>query len=98
TGPVPADDRFQVIGEHKQGRLIADPIYMNIARGPDFTLVQIFWSVGRSDDIKRGLYAAIARNLAADPGLRPEDVMVTLSETNRIDWSFGHGIAQYRPQ
>jgi len=54
--------------------------------------------VGRSDDIKRGLYAAIARNLAGDPGLRPEDVMVTLSETNRIDWSFGHGIAQYRPQ
>ncbi len=98
TGTVPEDDRFQVIGEHKQGRLIADPNYMNIARGPDFTLVQIFWSVGRSDDIKRGLYAAIARNLAADPGLRPEDVMVTLSETNRIDWSFGHGIAQYRPQ
>jgi len=25
-------------------------------------------------------------------------VMITLSETNRIDWSFGHGIAQYRPQ
>lgn len=98
TGTVPEDDRFQVIGEHKPGRLIADPHYMNIARGPDFTLVQVFWSVGRSDDIKRALYAAIARNLAADPGLRPEDVMVTLSETNRIDWSFGHGIAQYRPQ
>lgn len=98
TGTVPADDRFQVIGEHKPARLIADPNYMNIARGPDFTLVQIFWSAGRSDDIKRGLYAAIARNLAANPGLRPEDVMVALSEANRIDWSFGHGIAQYRPQ
>jgi hypothetical protein len=97
TGTVPAADRFQVIGEHKPGRLIADPNFQGFARGPDFTLVQIFWSVGRANDIKRGLFAAIARNLAADPGLRGDDVMIALTESTRVDWSFGGGIAQYVP-
>jgi hypothetical protein len=51
--------------------------------------------VGRNDTLKRALFAAIARNLSNDPGLRPEDVMVALGENTRIDWSFGNGIAHY---
>ncbi|MFM8800455.1 MAG: tautomerase family protein [Tagaea sp.] len=98
TGTVPATDRFQVVNEHGPGRLIADPAFQGFARGPDFTLVQIFWSAGRTNDIKRGLYAAIARNLGADPGLRGDDVMVALTESTRVDWSFGAGIAQYVPE
>jgi phenylpyruvate tautomerase PptA (4-oxalocrotonate tautomerase family) len=97
TGTVPDADRFQTITERKPGRLIADPHFQGFARGPDFSLVQIFWSQGRSNDIKRGLYAAIARNLAADPGLRGDDVMIALVESTRVDWSFGGGIAQYVP-
>ena len=97
TDTVPQADRFQVLAEHKPGRLIADPDFQGFARGPDFTLVQIFWSQGRANDIKRGLYAAIARNLAADPGLRGDDVMIALTESTRVDWSFGGGIAQYVP-
>jgi 4-oxalocrotonate tautomerase len=98
TGTVPEADRFQVIGEHKPGRLIADPKFPSFARGPDWTLVQIFWSQGRANDVKRGLYAAIARNLAADPGLRGDDVMVALVESTRVDWSFGGGVAHYVPE
>lgn len=97
TGTVPAADRFQVVAEHKPGRLIADPNFQGFARGPDFTLVQIFWSAGRSNDVKRGLYAAIARNLAAGAGLRGDDVMIALTESTRVDWSFGDGLAQYVP-
>ena len=98
TGTVPDADRFHVVNEHGPGRLIADPAFQGFARGPDFTLVQIFWSAGRTNDIKRGLYAAIARNLGADPGLRGDDVMVALTESTRVDWSFGAGIAQYVPE
>jgi hypothetical protein len=54
-------------------------------------------SAGRSDAIKRSLYAAIAGNLAANPGLRPQDAMITLVENTRVDWSFGNGVAQYVP-
>jgi 4-oxalocrotonate tautomerase len=28
-------------------------------------------------------------------GVRPEDVMITLSENGPEDWSFGNGVAQY---
>jgi hypothetical protein len=76
---------------------IVDPNYLGIARTNDFVLVQIFLSVGRNDAIKRSLYAAVVRNLAADPGLRPQDVMIALAENTRVDWSFGNGIAQYVP-
>ena len=97
TAGVPADDRFQILSEQDPAMRIVDPNYLGIARSHDFTLVQIFLSVGRSDAIKRSLYAAIARNLAADPGLRPQDAMVTLAENTRVDWSFGNGLAQYVP-
>jgi hypothetical protein len=86
-----------VLNEHAPENLIFDAGYMGIARSADFTLVQIFWSVGRSDTLKRALFAAIARNLSNDPGLRPEDVMVALGENTRVDWSFGNGIAHYVP-
>ena len=33
--------------------------------------------------------------LAADPGVRPEDVFVNLVEVAKENWSFGLGIAQY---
>ena len=66
-------------------------------RGAGFLSVQVFFRRGRSDDLKRALYAAIARNLARDAGIRPEDVLIVLTENGPIDWSFGGGIAQYAP-
>jgi 4-oxalocrotonate tautomerase len=97
TAGVPIDDRFQILSEQAPDLRIVDPNYLGIARTNDFVLVQVFLSVGRSDAIKRSLYAAIVRNLAADPGLRPQDTMIALTENTRVDWSFGNGIAQYVP-
>jgi 4-oxalocrotonate tautomerase len=97
TAGVPLHDRFQILAEQTPDLRIVDPNYLDIARSEDFVLVQIFLSAGRGDAVKRSLYAAIARNLAADPGLRPQDTMVALSENTRVDWSFGNGIAQYVP-
>jgi len=97
TIKIPADDRFQVIAAHPAGGLIADPNYMGIARSTGFLSVQIFLRRGRSDDLKRSLYAAIVRNLSRDAGVRPEDVLIALTENDLPDWSFGNGIAQYAP-
>jgi phenylpyruvate tautomerase PptA (4-oxalocrotonate tautomerase family) len=94
---IPADDRFQVVAAHPAGGLVADPGYMGIARGPGFLTVQIFLRRGRSEDKKRALYAAIVRNLAAGASVRPEDVLIVLTENDLPDWSFGNGIAQYAP-
>ncbi len=94
---IPADDRFQVVAAHPSGGLIADPGYMGIARSGGFLSIQVYFRRGRSEDLKRALYAAIVRNLVRDAGVRAEDVLIVLTENDPVDWSFGNGIAQYAP-
>jgi phenylpyruvate tautomerase PptA (4-oxalocrotonate tautomerase family) len=92
---IPVADRFQVHTVHKRGRLVSDPGYLGISRTDGIVVIQIALSAGRAVEKKKALYAAIARNLAADPGVRPEDVFVNLVEVAKENWSFGLGIAQY---
>lgn len=91
---IPADDRFQVINLHDPAHLIIDANYLGIARSPNALIVQIYLRQGRAVELKKALYAAIAANLVA-LGLRAEDVLVSLSENDLPDWSFGLGLAQY---
>ena len=92
---VPADDRFQLVTQHAPGELIYDPDYLGVHRTDDIVVINIVASSGRDTVKKQALFRAIAHNLAQDPGLRPEDVMVVLSPNARDDWSFGLGLASY---
>ena len=93
---IPDGDRFQIITEHSLGQLIADPSFMGMDRSTEgFVLVQIFLSRGRTTEIKQALYRGIAARLAMSPGIRPDDVMIVLTEVGLEDWSFGRGEAQY---
>jgi len=58
-------------------------------------LVQLTVSNTRTVEKKQALYRQIVENLAADPGVRPEDVFINLVEVLPANWSFGRGIAQY---
>ncbi|MFG3756527.1 tautomerase family protein, partial [Klebsiella pneumoniae] len=44
---------------------------------------------------KQALYRRIAERLTDSPGLRPEDIFISLVEVLPENWSFGHGLAQY---
>jgi 4-oxalocrotonate tautomerase len=44
---------------------------------------------------KQAFYKRTVELLAERAGVRPEDVMITLSENGPEDWSFGNGVAQY---
>jgi hypothetical protein len=44
---IPDGDRFQIITEHNEGQLIADPNFMGMERSADFVLIHIFLSRGR---------------------------------------------------
>ena len=72
-----------------------DPAYPGIERSEEAILVQITISAGRTVEMKKALFARIAERLAASPGLRKEDVFVSLVEVAKENWSFGNGIAQY---
>ena len=92
---VPPLDRFQIITEHAPEGLIYDPEYLGIRRTDDVVFIQITLNAGRTLELKKALYTRIAELLQQNPGVRPEDVFINLTEVPRENWSFGNGIAQY---
>ena len=95
TIKIPEKDRFQIVTEHAAGDLIYDPSYLDIHRSDDVLLVQITLSTGRSVEVKKALYARMVELLAESPGIRKEDLFVSLVEVAKENWSFGNGVAQY---
>lgn len=90
---VPEADRFQRVLELSGDDFRYDPRYPDVAttRGPQFVLIDILWSVGRSVKIKRKVVADIIAALARDPGLDPEQVMIVFVETAWENWAFAGG-------
>ena len=92
---IPEQDRFQIFSEHEAESLAVDRNYLGITRSDGALLIQITMSVGRTLEVRKKLFARIAERLHQSPGVRTEDVFVVLVETQKEDWSFGNGIAQY---
>ncbi|MGA2022509.1 MAG: tautomerase family protein [Candidatus Sulfotelmatobacter sp.] len=92
---IPPQDRFQVVTEHSASALFYDPSYLGIERSDGIVLVQITLSTGRKPAQKRKLYQRMSQILAENPGLRPQDLMISLVEVAWENWSFGNGESQY---
>lgn len=97
TANVPPDDRFQVVQEIEAEGLIWNAGYLGQSRSPRVVFIEITLNAGRSVEVKKALYAAIAAGLAKAAGLRPDDVLVNLVEVPRENWSFGGGVMSYPP-
>jgi len=92
---VPEEDRFMTISEHDETDFSYSKSYLDIPRSDDLVIIQITANNTRGVEKKKALYRQIADNLAANPGLRREDVFINLVEVLRENWSFGNGVAQY---
>jgi 4-oxalocrotonate tautomerase len=92
---VPKDDRFQVISEHAREALLIHPTYLGIDRSADALIIQITLNEGRTVEVKKAFYKAVADGLNERVGLRREDVFINLVEVKKENWSFGNGVAQY---
>jgi 4-oxalocrotonate tautomerase len=92
---VPKDDRFQVICEHPAADLVIDPDYLGIHRSADAIVIQVTLNEGRTLEMKKAFYKAVADALFERLGLRREDVFINLVEVKKENWSFGNGEAQY---
>ena len=90
---VPEADRFQRVLELSADDFRFDPRYPDLASDRDaaFVLIEILWSVGRSVKVRRKVIADILADLARDPGLDPEHVMLVFKETQWENWAFGGG-------
>lgn len=95
---VPQHDKFQIISRHADDELVyPQEGYLGVNYTPGIVFIQITWNAGRTIEVKRALYKAIAEGIHLKAGLRIEDVWISLVEVPRENWSFGNGEMQYVP-
>jgi hypothetical protein len=96
---VPANDKFQIVTRHPAQELIypADG-YLGITYSPGIVFIQVTWNAGRTIDVKKAFYKAMAEGIAGKTGVRIQDVWISLIEVARENWSFGNGEMQYAPK
>ena len=92
---VPEEDRFVVVSEHSESEFQFSKTYLDIARSDDLVIIQITANNTRTVEQKKALFAKIAELLSINPGLRKEDVFISLVDVPKENWSFGNGVAQY---
>jgi 4-oxalocrotonate tautomerase len=91
---VPPKDNFQIITENDENSLVYDSEYLDIPR-TDGIIIQITLNEGRTVGIKKAFYKRLAERLHSLLDIRMEDVLISLIEVKKENWSFGNGIAQY---
>jgi phenylpyruvate tautomerase PptA (4-oxalocrotonate tautomerase family) len=99
TVGIPPDDMFQVLTGHDgaSSTVRYDPGYLGVHRDNGIVFVAITMRSGRTDEQKQALFRRIAELAHERANTEPRNIVVTLTENNPIDWSFGNGIAQYAP-
>ena len=94
---VPTKDRFQVLTRHAPNELVFPPEYLDIPHIGPVVFIQITCNEGRTVDMKKALFARLASSIEAGGAIKAADVIVSLVEVKKENWSFGNGIAQYAP-
>jgi phenylpyruvate tautomerase PptA (4-oxalocrotonate tautomerase family) len=96
---VPANDKFQIINRHADDELVypADG-YLGVTYTPGIVFIQVTWNAGRTIEVKKAFYKAVAEGISTKAGIRIQDVFISLIDVAREDWSFGNGEMQYAPK
>ena len=97
TVAIEDGDRFMAISEHGDDEF-AFGSFLEIDRSSDLVQVQVSWAPGKTVEVKLAMYKRIVERLGLNPGIRPQDVLISVVESAAENWSFGNGEAQfYRP-
>ena len=91
---MPPRDRYQVVHTHPTHEIIAWDTGLGIDRSPRQVVLYVV-SRRRTRAMKEKFYELLASNLAERCGLDPADLIVSITENDDDDWSFGYGRAQF---
>jgi 4-oxalocrotonate tautomerase family enzyme len=83
---IPDHDRHQMLFE-----LDADHFEIPQNKSEKFVVIEIIAFAGRSFEAKKNLYAAIVQNLAEDPGIPGNDVLIIIHEPPAENWGIRGG-------
>jgi 4-oxalocrotonate tautomerase len=96
---VPANDKFQIITRHADDELVYPAEgYLGVTYTPGIVFIQVTWNAGRTIEVKKAFYKAIAEGISQKTKIRIQDVFISLIDVAREDWSFGNGEMQYAPK
>ena len=91
---VPERDRYQIVHEHKKGRMVFLDTGLGFDRSDDMIAIQFFTSP-RTHVEKMTVFKLLSEKLGAKCGLDPKDLFVSVFTNRDEDWSFADGEAQY---
>uniref|UniRef100_A0A7C2ARD0 Tautomerase family protein n=1 Tax=Pseudomonas graminis TaxID=158627 RepID=A0A7C2ARD0_9PSED len=91
---VPQGDRYQIVNEHRPGRMIVEDTGLGIPRTDKVVVISVT-SRPRTEESKVRFYQLLAQALQEDCGIEANDLMVSIVTNTDADWSFGHGRAQF---
>ena len=94
---VPDEDRYQLFDEYDAESFRHTSGYLGLTYTDQLLIVEITFVVGRDDELKKSLLAAINRNLVAAGVVGGDDVFVMITEVGSANVSFGRGLAQRAP-
>jgi len=89
TMDFPLDDLYQVVHEVSQDCLQ----YQD--RTEDRVMMHLVMRSGRSNKSKQAFYKRAVEKLSKNPGIKPNNVFITITENHDVDFSFSDGIAKF---
>jgi phenylpyruvate tautomerase PptA (4-oxalocrotonate tautomerase family) len=91
---VPEQDRYQIVHEHPAAEMKVEDTGLGIPRTQGVVMVQVT-TRPRSRLEKQTFYELLCRELNRCCGVKPSDVVVSITQNADEDWSFGYGRAQF---
>jgi len=83
---IPDEDRSQILRAHSE-----EDFERAGGRSKEYTIIEIKIFKGRTREAKRQLYRLIVENLGRNPGISPTDVLITLTESDLVNWGVSGG-------
>ena len=90
---IPENGGFYIINERAKSQMRISRTMWGINRSENPPLLLQITSSPRSKESKVELFRLLAEELEKQ-GIQKEDLFISISPTQREDWSFGNGVAQ----
>lgn len=88
---MPEDELVNLVTEYQPGQFWCSRTFNGTTCSDRVVIVQITLQRGRSDVMKRELYAAITRNLENHAEMPSQDICIFIRENDYSGWSVGEG-------
>ncbi|WP_433207399.1 tautomerase family protein [Nocardia sp. CA-107356] len=82
---IPEDDFFHVIHSLPAENMLHAPVFWGIGRSDESVIIRMTFNV-RPAEQKKALFTTIADRLVENPGLRRDDILMTILETAAENW------------